>query len=69
MMPDIDWKTKLLQVLRAFGDNEGTWHDQNWSDYGITQEEHDAIETAYCEYWDAHGLPPVGPKLAGVDNT
>lgn len=46
----MDWKLKLMQMLKCFGDMEGTTFDNHWSEYGITKEEQDLIDKEYEKY-------------------
>lgn len=47
----MDWRLKLFQILACFGEMEGVWYDGHWKDFGITEDEQEAIEKE-CSLWE-----------------
>lgn len=47
----MDWKLKLFQLLKCFGESEGTWFELEWESFGITPTEAAQIKHEY-EAWN-----------------
>lgn len=45
----IELLSTIANLLDCFVTREGTWHQDHWSDFGISQEIAELIETAYNE--------------------
>lgn len=48
----MNWKIKLFQILKCFGEMEGTWYTIDWRSFGITAEEEVIIKCEYAQ-WEA----------------
>ncbi|GAG99960.1 unnamed protein product [marine sediment metagenome] len=35
----INWKLKLFQILRCFGEQEGTVYSNWWKSYGVSEDQ------------------------------
>lgn len=46
----MEWKIKLFQILKCFGEQEGTWYETEWEYYGIGPSEAALIKHEY-EAW------------------
>lgn len=60
--PDpIDWKLKCMQLIHILGDTSVSFED-DWSKYGISEEEQTILVTEYDIYYDKIILPKEKEK-------
>ena len=46
----MDYKLKLMQILEYFGEQEGTWYEDSWFVYGVSNKKRLKIDKNYLTY-------------------
>ena len=50
----INWKLKLFQILRCFGEQEGTQYSEWWESYGVSNDQKKQILEEYYDWVDSN---------------